>query len=369
MILPDRWPVLARGGVWDWGPIHWTCEPYRAELESLAAGVRVIPFTGDRCVLVRFAEGGLAPPGGTLEPGEHWVNTALREAREEAGATLLSLHPFGAFRCRTVRRYREHLPHPNFVLVIAWAEAKLAGAPTRPKGGETTSEVLSVTPTDAAEMLRTAGIPEFAELVLLAAEIRSRPLADSTWFDDQARLLEKHYLAQADPAAQSGKSGGMESWNESRRVIAQAIPADGTFLDVGCANGLLMESVERWSREDGHQIEPYGVDISAGLVELARRRLPQWADRIWLANAWTWRPPRRFDFVHTRVEYVPDRHRRAFVARQLEEFVAPGGRLLVTPPDYGPPAYLVRWGFRVGGEVVKERAGRPPARVAWIERA
>lgn len=368
MIPADRWPVLARGGVWDWGPIHWSYEPYRAELEPLVAGVRVIPFTGDLCIIVRFADGGLAPPGGTLEPGEHWVNAALREAREEAGALLQSLHPFGAFRCRAVHRYRDHLPHPDFVRLIAWADATLAGAATPPREGEAIVDVLAVPPPEGAAMLRAGGTPEFAELVLMAEEIRRRPLAESVWFDDLARLLEKHYLAQADPAAQSGKSGGMESWNEARRVIAQAIPGDGTFLDVGCANGLLMESVERWGRKDGRRIEPYGVDISAGLVELARRRLPQWAHRIWLGNAWSWRPPRRFDFVHTRVEYVPEQHRRAFVARQLEEFVAPGGRLLVTPPDYGPPDYLVRWGFKVGGEVVKERVGRPPARVAWIAR-
>jgi hypothetical protein len=28
-------------------------------------------------------------------------------------------------------------------------------------------------------------------------------------------------------------------------------------------------------------VEPYGVDISPALAELARRRLPRWADRIW----------------------------------------------------------------------------------------
>jgi 8-oxo-dGTP pyrophosphatase MutT (NUDIX family)/SAM-dependent methyltransferase len=328
----------------------------------------VITFTNDLCLVLRFADGSLGPPGGTLEPGEHWVNTALREAREEAGAILQSLHPFGAFRCRAIRPYRDHLPHPDFVRVVAWADATPAGKPTQPEGGETILEVLLLPPAEAAQSLRSAGAPEFAELVLIAEEMRRRPLPDSVWFEDNTRLLEKHYLAQADPAAQSGKSGGIESWNESRRVIARAIPRDGTFLDVGCANGLLMESVQRWGRDDHHLIEPYGVDLSPGLVELARRRLPHWADRIWAGNAWTWKPPRRFDFVHTRVEYVPERYRDAFVARQLDEFVAPGGRLLVTPPDYGPPDHLVRWGFQVGGEVVTERAGRPPARVAWIDK-
>jgi hypothetical protein len=34
-----------------------------------------------------------------------------------------------------------------------------------------------------------------------------------------------------------------------------------------------MESVVEWTREDGHLIEPYGLDISEKLVELPRQRL------------------------------------------------------------------------------------------------
>ena len=60
-----------------------------------------------------------------------------------------------------------------------------------------------------------------------------------------------------------------------------------------------MESVAAWCAERGLAIEPYGVDISPALAELARRRLPQWADRIWVGNAVNWRPPgaMRFDYV------------------------------------------------------------------------
>jgi hypothetical protein len=45
-----------------------------------------------------------------------------------------------------------------------------------------------------------------------------------------------------------------------------------------------MESVAAWCAERGLAIEPYGVDISPALAELARRRLPQWADRIWVGT-------------------------------------------------------------------------------------
>jgi len=109
--------------------------------------------------------------------------------------------------------------------------------------------------------------------------------------------FERAYLATADPRAQSGFHGSAERWEAARRAIAEAIDSDGTFLDVGCANGLLMESIVEWSR---FRVEPYGIDFASGLVELARRRL---GDRVWLADARIWEPPFRFDFVHVRLEY------------------------------------------------------------------
>jgi SAM-dependent methyltransferase len=111
--------------------------------------------------------------------------------------------------------------------------------------------------------------------------------------------FDSAYLAGTDPRAQSGFHGSAERWEAARRGIVEAVDADGTFLDVGCANGLLMESVVAWSP---FVLEPYGIDFAPGLVELARRRLPQWADRIWHADVRSWEPPFRFDFVHSRLD-------------------------------------------------------------------
>jgi hypothetical protein len=58
-----------------------------------------------------------------------------------------------------------------------------------------------------------------------------------------------------------------------------------------------MESVVAWI---DCEIEPCGIDFAPGLVDLARVRLPHWADRIWVGDAANWMPPFRFDFGHTR---------------------------------------------------------------------
>src|ERR671937_40228 len=53
--------------------------------------------------------------------------------------------------------------------------------------------------------------------------------------------LEAAYLRETDPIRQSGFSGGAERWRAERSPILLAIPESGTVLDVGCANGYLLE--------------------------------------------------------------------------------------------------------------------------------
>lgn len=117
--------------------------------------------------------------------------------------------------------------------------------------------------------------------------------------DEGPEWFDRVYLATDDPRAQSGFRGSAARWEAARKLIAWPIDRPGTFLDVGCANGLLMESVVQWSV---HPVEPYGIDFAPGLVECAKRRLPEWAPRIVLADARTWTPPMRFDFVHVRLD-------------------------------------------------------------------
>jgi SAM-dependent methyltransferase len=122
---------------------------------------------------------------------------------------------------------------------------------------------------------------------------------------------------------------------------------------------LLVESLVRWSP---HELEPYGLDFSARLVELARARLPQWADRFFVGDALEWEPPRRFDFVRTELLYAPEERRRELLDRLLARVVAPGGRLIVCgygSPRRGLPTDPVRrivreWGYEPVLELAEE---------------
>ncbi len=166
-------------------------------------------------------------------------------------------------------------------------------------------------------------------LARLNAALEAGEIDEAQWYREVAAVITPAYLAADNPRAQSGSSADDAGWAHARGLIADAVDRDGTFLDVGCASGYLMECLVRWCQERGHRIEPYGLDIAPELADLARQRLPHWAERIFVGNAIDWAPPRRFDFVRTGLEYVPQQRQRDLVARLLRDVVAPGGRLII----------------------------------------
>jgi SAM-dependent methyltransferase len=182
------------------------------------------------------------------------------------------------------------------------------------------------------------------------AEAHSRgTIDDEEWFRGMAALFEGAYLEGDNPRAQSGFGGDEARWEAGRQPITEAIDRPGTFLDVGCASGHLMESVVHWSP---HRVEPYGLELVPALADLARSRLPHWADRIFVGNALSWEPPRRFDFVRTELVYVPESRQPDLLERLLADVMAPGGRLIVCgygSPRSGVPAHPVRELVRAHG--------------------
>jgi SAM-dependent methyltransferase len=199
-------------------------------------------------------------------------------------------------------------------------------------------------------------------------------LDDEGWHRAMEARIVPAYLRATTAQGGSGHTGTAVDWDWSRSIVAEAIARAGTFLDVGCANGLLMESVQTWSAARGIAIEPYGLDIAPELAQLAQRRLPHWADRIFVGNALGWVPPFRFDFVRTGIEYVPPSRRRDLAAWLLEHAVAPGGRLIIGKynEEIAPRTIedtLRRWGFAVSGRA--DRAHRTEPRIAyrvvWID--
>ncbi len=153
------------------------------------------------------------------------------------------------------------------------------------------------------------------------------------WFLTVKKTLEDAYLKHQEPWKQSGMSGPLERWTSLRKPVADCVDKSGSFLDIGCANGFLLECCLRWTGERGLVIEPFGLDLSERLIELAKMRLPGYANNFYVGNAIDWVPSRRFDFVRTELVYVPAERERDYVRFLSGHYLYPNGKLLIA--NYG----------------------------------
>lgn len=275
----------------------------------------------------------LSLPTGSVAPGEHWLlDSSLRIPWETAGFRPQRIHPFAQ----------------DDGQVYVWAEGADGYTGDRPHA---TMELRAGTPEQFAEHL--------GQVVLDAAN-SYRNQSEASYYADNQRLLEPAYLRATTVEGGSGFGGSPAYWRQRRGPIVDGVHKDGTFCDLGCANGLLMESVQKWAAERGITLEPYGLDISAQLIERARERLPQWRDRFWIGNAADWAPPRgeRFTFVHALFDFWPVKRRASAIAHVLS-LVQPGGRLLMS--QYGAGAAAASALSDMGYEVLGTSAS-----TAWI---
>ena len=201
-------------------------------------------------------------------------------------------------------------------------------------------------------------------------------ITEAEWFDKREAFIAGAYLAADNPRAQSGHSGDEARYRYTRMMPLEAIHRSGSFLDVGCANGYLMESLHRWLEGTGLKVEFYGLDISERLVELARKRLPHWRDRFFVGNALDWNPPKRFDFVCiAELGYVPRDRRRDLMRHLLGDCVADGGRLILGPSSEERDSRrledeLRAWGYTPTGSCEKSHQDYEilARRLFWFDR-
>ena len=205
------------------------------------------------------------------------------------------------------------------------------------------------------------------EIAEIDARLERGVIDERSWHAEMAALVVPAYLAAATPWGQSGKSGTLDDWRYSRELVVEALDRPGSFLDVGCANGFLLECVVDWSP---HAIEPYGLEIAPELAALARRRLPAWRERIAVGNALEWEPPQRFTYVRTNLDVAPPPRWQELVSR----FHGWCDRLLLgvynEQRDSRPTELLLQaWGFEIAGRSERPHRMHPDIdyRLVWID--
>jgi SAM-dependent methyltransferase len=196
------------------------------------------------------------------------------------------------------------------------------------------------------------------------------------WFVSLQKKLEEAYLQHEEPWKQSGFSGPEERWVKCRKPISDCIEKSGSFLDIGCANGYLLECVLKWTAERNINIVPYGLDLSEKLAELARQRLPKYKNNIYAGNGWLWNNPVRFDYIRTEIVYVPEQLQRQYIERIIETYLADRGKLLLTEyrsrrDNTDEPwidQTLKNWGLNVARQVSGFYENKELTRVIVIKR-
>lgn len=185
-------------------------------------------------------------------------------------------------------------------------------------------------------------------------------ISEEEWYKVNNEYFTSHYLAADNPRAQSGHSGSELHYFHSHAMLIDVINKDGSFIDVGCANGYLLESLERWVNSLGYySVTWYGLDISDGLINLAKQRLPDWSDQFFVGNAVDWIPDKKYDFVCVKeLSYAVPEKQQHFFEHLIENYVSPSGRLIIGPySEESNHSYVfdlvASWGYPPSGYIEK----------------
>jgi len=95
--LQEEYPHLFCEVLWEWRPIRAEFKQLDTEPSyNLIANINLVPRVDNDWLIIQHTNGNWDLPGGTLEPGETYMETLQRELLEEAGAELRSFQILGA---------------------------------------------------------------------------------------------------------------------------------------------------------------------------------------------------------------------------------------------------------------------------------
>jgi 8-oxo-dGTP pyrophosphatase MutT (NUDIX family) len=175
--LEEKYPHLFNETIWEWGPI-------RANFilldqpppENKISNINLVPRVGEQWVMLQHHNGDWDIAGGTLEPGEHFMQTLKREMLEEAGAEVLSFRLIGAWHCFSLaeKPYRPHLPFPEHYRIVGTGQVRIVHAPLNPHGAEQIAKVECVDLQTAVDNFLAYGSHDLAELYQVVNDLENQ---------------------------------------------------------------------------------------------------------------------------------------------------------------------------------------------------
>ena len=174
--LEEKYPHLFKETIWEWGPIRARFILFDQPPEHNISNINLVPKVGEQWVMLQHQNGEWDIAGGTLEPGETYMQTLEREMREEAGAEILSLRLIGAWHCFSLaeKPYRPHLPFPEQYRIVGTGQVRIVHAPLNPHGAEQIAKVECVDIQTAVNNFLSCGRYDLAELYQLVNDLENR---------------------------------------------------------------------------------------------------------------------------------------------------------------------------------------------------
>jgi 8-oxo-dGTP diphosphatase len=139
----------------------------------LISNVNLVPKVGAEWLIILDDNGNWDIPGGTLEPGETYMDAIQREMQEEAGAKIWNFQLFSALHyiSSAPEPYRPHLPHPDFYRVIGVGEVEIIGPIADPDGNVVSIDLVSIAA--AVHRFESQNRPDLAAFYQIGAEFYS----------------------------------------------------------------------------------------------------------------------------------------------------------------------------------------------------
>lgn len=169
-----RFPHLSRGVRWRNTALVGARPIIGVPDATLLQSVNMVPFVGDRVLVIALEDGHIMLPGGTREDGESLLQTITREMHEETGYGIDTCHPFLVLENMSYddRPWRPWLPHPEFERLVCLGDVHYLGTPGNPEGAEQIAHLHLLATDEAVRFLEDAGRPELGEVYRFAAEMR-----------------------------------------------------------------------------------------------------------------------------------------------------------------------------------------------------
>lgn len=170
-----QFPHLFNEVTWPWGRTRAKFMLLdRVPQHEEIANVDIVPRIGENWVMLQLSDGSWDIPGGTLEPGEGYLDAIQRELMEEAGARLISHQLIGAWWCQSLaeKPYRPHLPFPYFYRLVLTGEIEIERSPDNPIGAEKVISIASAALEVVVDRFVAQKRYDLAELYQLASGLR-----------------------------------------------------------------------------------------------------------------------------------------------------------------------------------------------------